>query len=99
MDGAELLGHVMRQDPEVVFRGGWDDQKVLKGLEMSRAIEGKYDIRSVGINQLNEGMISPQCVTSLENRLLAPKAVGIKLLIIERLKNFSNPTSVNEPIK
>lgn len=84
---------------ELTSRNGIYDPRVLKAFEMALGIEVKYELKSLRIGELREGMIFAEDVTSVEGRLLVAKGQDVTLPLVEKLKNFSRIGPVNEPIR
>ncbi len=79
-------------------RKGWYDPSLLDALEAVLGIE--YTVKSVTINQLEEGMVLDEHVVSTEGSVLLTRGQDVTPSMCERLKKFSDTVKgVQEPIR
>jgi response regulator RpfG family c-di-GMP phosphodiesterase len=80
-------------------RQGWYDPAVLHAMKMALGVERSYEVLSVGVREMKEGMILGQDVTTEQGKLLIAKGQKVSQPLIERLKNVAKVTRVKEPIR
>ncbi|OPX37020.1 MAG: histidine kinase [Deltaproteobacteria bacterium] len=84
---------------QIKAREGWYDPKVIQAIEMALGVKQSYQVMSVGVADLKEGMILGEDVTTEQGKLLITKGQEVSQPIVERLKNVAEVTRVNEPIQ
>lgn len=75
------------------------DPRVLNALENVLGIEAKFDVRSVGIDELNTSMIVAEDVVPKEGgRKLLAKGQPLSTTLIMSIRNYNRAIGVKEPI-
>ena len=75
------------------------DASVLSALKKIIGIESKYEIRSITVKELQEGMILSEDVRSKDGLLLVAKGQEASRTVIKHLHSFSQTSKISEPIR
>jgi len=84
---------------KIKMREGWYDPAVLRAIEMALGVQQAYQVISVNVRELKEGMILGQDVTTEQGKLLISKGQEVSQPLVERLKNVAEVAHVKEPIR
>jgi response regulator RpfG family c-di-GMP phosphodiesterase len=82
---------------ELKRRTGWYDPAIVEALKTAFADDIKYEIRTVVVADLRQGMILGEDIRSGGDVLLASKGQEVNESIIMRLHNFAKTAGVKEP--
>lgn len=80
-------------------RPGWYDQAVVTALETVVWIEGRFEVRVIPLQDLQDNMILDDDVLTVTGILLIAKGQEINQLIRKRLHNFAETTGIREPLQ
>lgn len=98
-DTLELAGNSKRMALDALKeRSGWYDPTVLAALELVIELEARYQVRSVKVMELTEGMILADDIKTVQGMLLTAKGQAVSRILKERLLRFSLNAGIPEPI-
>jgi response regulator RpfG family c-di-GMP phosphodiesterase len=80
-------------------RPGWYDPKVLTALEAVIWIEGKYQVKVIPLEELQDSMILDDDVWTKTGTLLLAKGQEVNQLIRRRLHDFAQNVGIKEPLQ
>ncbi len=82
---------------EMKQRKGWYDPAVIDAMKAAFAKEIQYEIRTIVVAELQEGMILAEDIQSSQGVLLASKGHQVTPSMVMRLQGFSKTVGVREP--
>lgn len=78
-------------------RKGWYDPTIVEALKTAFIEEIKYEVKTVVVADLQDGMILGEDITSSEDVLLASKGQEVTQSMMMRLNNFGKSVGIREP--
>jgi response regulator RpfG family c-di-GMP phosphodiesterase len=84
---------------ELKKRPGRYDPAVLEAIDAVLGIEANYEMKSLHVRQLADGMIMAEDVLTVGGKLLIPKGYEVNRTLRERLRNYGQALGIEESIK
>ncbi len=82
---------------QLKHRKGWYDPMIVEALNAAFAQEIKYEVKTVVVADLRDGMILGEDIKSSQDVLLASKGQAVNQSMILRFQNFNKTGGVREP--